>query len=121
MAFPQLHSSLATALLLYFLILAIWGSIIFFRNRDASSSYWGAVSVATYLAVGQAVVGAVLYGMGFAPRDATHLLYGATAILAFPAARLYTQKRSERAQLITITLVAYFLVGVAIRGMTTGR
>ncbi len=121
MAFPQLHSGIANAMLLYFLILAVWGTLTFLRNKPPSSGFWGAITIATYLSVAQAAVGAALYGMGFVPRDPTHLLYGVTAVLGFPAARLYTQKHSDRAQLIAVTLVAFFLVGVAIRGMTTGR
>lgn len=108
-------------MVLYFAIVAVWGAITFFLNRDGSSAFWGSVSIATYVAVAQAILGAMLYGAGAAPRDLTHALYGATSILAFPAARLYTANRSPRAQLITTTLVAFFLVGVSIRGITTGR
>ncbi len=121
MSLPQLHAGLANAMLLYFTSLAFWGAFTFFVNREVSASYWGAVTIATYLAILQAVIGVALLLLVSGPRDSVHFLYGITALLAFPAARLYTANRSPRAQLIILTLVAFFLVGVAIRGIGTGR
>jgi hypothetical protein len=48
------------------------------------------------------------------------VLYGVTAILVLPFAWSYLRDRNQRQALMIYSLLALFIVGLAIRGMSTG-
>jgi hypothetical protein len=48
------------------------------------------------------------------------VLYGVTAAIVLPFLWSYVRDRAPRQGLLLYSLVALFIVGLAIRGMTTG-
>jgi hypothetical protein len=57
---------------------------------------------------------------GSQPSTPVHYLYGLTAILVLPFAWTYLRERDARQALLIYSLLALFVAGLAIRGMTTG-
>jgi hypothetical protein len=49
-----------------------------------------------------------------------HILYGITAAIVMPFVYTYARERNPRQSLAVFSLIALFIGGLAIRGMTTG-
>lgn len=114
------HDRLATTVLLFFLAAGIWGLFEYSRGGALSGSIAGALMVGQGLIVLQGILGMVLFLFGDRPESLIHLLYGFTAVLVLPFVWSYVRDRAPRQGLLMYSLVALFIVGLAIRGMTTG-
>ena len=116
---PQLHDLIARALVLYFALVGLWGLFLTLRRQPANSAFQGALVIALVLGVVQALVGVLLLITGGRPRDDLHYLYGLSIIVALPLVQQYVSKRSV-ARPLAYGLTALFMMGLAIRGCTTG-
>ncbi len=115
-----IHDRLATTVLLFMAALGIWGLVSFMRGESLGGSLSGALVIGQVLIVAQGLFGAVLYLDGFRPSTSVHLLYGATAVVVLPFVWSYVKDRHPRQALLFYSLVALFIAGLAVRGMTTG-
>lgn len=116
-----LHDRLATSMLIFMAVVGIWGLFAFVRGGTLSGSLAGAMVIGQVLIAVQVIAGVGLWLIGARPAETTHLLYGATAILVLPFAWSYLRERDQRQALMWYSLLALFIAGLAIRGMTTGR
>ncbi len=114
------HDRLATTVLLFFLAAGIWGLFEYARGGTLSGNIAGALLLGQGLVMLQGVLGMVLFLFGNRPDDIVHLLYGFTAVLVLPFVWSYFRNRAPRQGLLMYSLVSLFIVGLAIRGMTTG-
>ena len=115
-----LHQGFANALLIYSLFLAIWGLFLYVRGSNPEGGYLGALVILEGLAILQGLVGALLFGQGHRPHDALHFLYGIVAVLTLPTAYFISAGGTERRDSLVFGLATLFMIGVAIRGITTG-
>ena len=115
-----LHQWFARALLIYSILLAAWGLFLYVRGSNPAGGYLGAIVILEGLAIVQGLVGIILLGEGHRPHDALHFLYGIVAVLSLPTAYFMSAAGRERRDSLVFGLAALFMVGVAIRGMTTG-
>jgi hypothetical protein len=118
--FELFHDRLATTIILFFLVAGIWGLIEYARGGAIGGAIAGILVVGQILVIVQGAFGMVLFVWGDRPNDMVHLLYGFTAALVLPFAWSYFRDRSPRQGLLIYSLIALFVVGLAIRGMTTG-
>lgn len=100
--------------------IGVWGLLTFVRGGSLAGSLAGAFIIGQALIVLQVLAGVGLWLAGSAPLESTHFLYGITAILALPFAWTYLRERNIRQALLIYSLLALFIAGLAIRGMTTG-
>jgi hypothetical protein len=114
------HDRLATTIILFFLIAGLWGLLEFARGGQLGGNIAGALIIGQVLIVVQGGLGMVLFLWGDRPENLIHLLYGFTAVLVLPFVWSYVRDRAPRQGLLLYSLVALFIVGLAIRGMTTG-
>ena len=114
------HDRLATTIVMFFLVAGVWGLFEFSRGGQLGGNLAGAFIIGQVLIVLQGVLGMVLFLFGDRPDDLVHLLYGFTAALVLPFAWSYFRDRAPRQGLLIYSLIALFIVGLAIRGMTTG-
>lgn len=114
-----LHDRLATSVMLFWLAVGLWGVFAWLRGGAVSGSYAGALAIGVALVVVQVAAGVGLFLAGARPGQATHYLYGITAILVVPFAWSYLRDRDQRQALMVYALLALFVFGLAIRGMTT--
>jgi hypothetical protein len=114
------HDRLATTVLLFFLVAGVWGLIEYARGGAIGGAIAGILVVGQILVIVQGALGMALFVWGDRPSDMVHLLYGFTAALVLPFAWSYFRDRSPRQGLLIYSLIALFVVGLAIRGMTTG-
>ena len=114
------HDRLATTIILFFLVAGVWGLIEYARGGAIGGAIAGILVVGQILVLVQGALGMVLFVWGDRPSDMVLLLYGFTAALVLPFAWSYFRDRSPRQGLLIYSLIALFVVGLAIRGMTTG-
>lgn len=116
-----IHDRLATTVLLFMLAVGLWGLLSFLRGDSLSGSLAGALVIGQGLVAVQVVFGILLLLKGARAASSVHYLYGATAVLVLPFVWSYVRDRHPRQALLFYSLVALFIVGLAIRGMTTAH
>jgi hypothetical protein len=114
------HDRLATTIILFFVVAGVWGLFEYARGGQLGGNIAGALIIGQVLVVIQGALGMVLFLWGDRPDDMVHLLYGFTAALVLPFAWSYMRDRAPRQGLLIYSLIALFVVGLAIRGMGTG-
>lgn len=114
-----MHDRLSTTVLIFFLVVGLWGLLEFARGGSLGGNISGALVIGQILVVVQGAFGLVLYVDGPRPQDPIHILYGITAALILPFVWSYVRDKAPRQGLLIYSLVALFIFGLAIRGMTT--
>ena len=116
-----LHDRLSLTVMLFWAAVGLWGVVAFLRGGALSGSIAGALAIGQALVIVQVLAGVLLVGLDHRPAEPTHYLYGVTAILVLPFAWSYFRERDQRQALLVYSLLALFVAGLAIRGMTTGQ
>lgn len=114
-----LHDRFAVSVLLFMGAAGIWGLFSYIRGQSLSGSIAGTLVIGEVLIILQVMAGLSLVIGGARPANATHYLYGLSAILSLPFAWSFMRNRDQRQALLIYSLVALFIAGLAIRGMTT--
>ena len=117
----MLHDRLAVTLILFMFVTGVWGVVAYARGGALSGSFSGTLAIGQALIMAQVLAGVALVIVGLRPPDPTHYLYGATAILSLPFVWSYARRRDARQALLMYAIVALFIFGLGVRGITTGR
>ncbi len=115
-----LHQGFARVVLIYTLLVALWGLFLWARGRNPSGSYLGALILDWGVIALQGVIGIILVIQGFRPGQLLHLLYGVAAFLTLPTAYFWSDTGTTRRDSLIFGLAALFLFGLAIRATMTG-
>ncbi|MFN2520847.1 MAG: hypothetical protein ABR525_07375 [Candidatus Limnocylindria bacterium] len=116
--FLSLHGRLATAVVLYLVLLGIWGLALGVRGSGPTPSFYGALVIAEAMAVLQGLLGLPLF-FSRSPANSLHLLYGIALAVALPMAATLVRGRPPRAAAFAFGFIALFAAGLALRGITT--
>jgi hypothetical protein len=114
------HMNWSRVVLIYSVILAAWGLFLWLRGSNPSPAYLGALVIAEGIFIVQGVAGLIVLGTGHRPHDGLHYLYGAVLVLTLPGAYFFGDNAKERRDSLIFGLAGLFLIGIAIRGITTG-
>lgn len=114
----SLHGRAATALVLYYTAVGLWGLFLGVRNMGPTPGFRGAIAIAVVVSVVQGALGFVLF-IQRPPPDLLHVLYGFALALAMPLAASLVRDRTARGQSVALGLAALFTAGLAIRGIIT--
>lgn len=114
-----LHDRLAVSVLLFMAVAGVWGLVSYVRGQQLSSSLAGTLVLGEILIILQVLAGVGLAVAGSRPAGPVHYLYGVTGVLVLPFAWSYLKDRDQRQALLIYSLIALFIAGLAIRGMTT--
>jgi hypothetical protein len=114
----SLHGRAATALVLYYTAVGLWGLFLGVRNSGPTPGFRGAVAIAVIASVVQGVFGLVLI-IQRPPTELLHILYGFALALAMPLAASLVRDRTPRGQSVALGFAALFTAGLAIRGIIT--
>jgi hypothetical protein len=115
----SVHGRVATALVLYYAAVGLWGLWLGFRKVGPTANFRGAIAIAVIASAAQGALGLLVLAFFRPPQDALHLLYGVTLVVAMPLAASLVRDRTARAQSLTLGLAALFTAGLAIRGIIT--
>ena len=114
-----IHELIGTMGLIYTLVLGLWGLVLFFRAQPPTSSYIGALWIATGIFGLQTLVGVILWLLGGQPREWIHYLYGVLAALSTPLAFTITRNRPDRRSSLIYAFFLLFVFVIAIRAYMT--
>lgn len=121
MLINQLHAGLANTVILFLLVCGLWGFVSAFRG-GMNGSLAGALVIGEGLILVQGLLGAVSYLLGYrAAQGGLHILYGLTIAITLPGIYGFTRDRSPESQALWFGGGALFVVGLALRGITTGH
>ncbi|MCX6018338.1 MAG: hypothetical protein NTZ50_07525 [Chloroflexi bacterium] len=115
-ALIKIHGNLATAVILFNLILGVWGLIKYFRRDTVDGNYAGGLALSPILGAVQMLLGLVLIvnGLGGAAR-LVHFLYGVLVVINVPAAFAFTRGRDDRGMLLIYGAVLLFTSACGVR------
>ena len=114
------HGLLARALLLYALVLAVWGTYLYFRRAAVNGGFRASYLILGGLTVVQGIAGAVAFIAGQRPTEILHLVYGVFAVLFVPGMYLYSQGGSKRREAVLLAIGAWVVAIAYFRGIATG-
>jgi hypothetical protein len=117
----QLHAGLANSVILFMVACGLWGFVATFRG-GMNGSLAGALVIGEGLILAQGLLGVVSLVLGYRPVEGgLHFLYGVSMAISLPGIYTYTRGRSSQTQSLWFGAGAFFIAGMAIRGITTGR
>lgn len=116
-----LHGYGARALLVFALALGIWGTYLYFRNRELPGGFRASYLIMAGLTVVQGLIGLVALALGGDPaKGLLHIVYGVFAVIFLPGAYLYAQGGSRRRETLIIAGAAWIVSIAYFRGISTG-
>jgi hypothetical protein len=115
----QLHGLAATALLIYALILGVWGSYRYFRNQALSGGYRASFLVMAGFSAVQGLLGLGAFVLGGRPTELLHIVYGVFAVIFLPGAYLFAHGGSSRREAVILAGAAWIVSIAFFRGIAT--
>ena len=115
-----LHQRFAVALILYAILLGIWGGVQFFRRRAVSAGFRSSYVLMIGLLAIQGLLGVGLLLGQRQPREILHVVYGIFAIVFLPGVYFYAG-RGPRDREAAFMAASCWIVAIAFaRGFATG-
>lgn len=114
-----LHAWLARALILFALVLGIWGTYGFLRRREVGGGFRASFLLMAGLTAIQGLLGAIPLAAGNRPRELLHVVYGIFAVIFLPGVFTYARGAKDREAAFLAAACWVVLVAYA-RGLTTG-
>ena len=115
----SLHGRAATALVLYYTVVGLWGLFLGIRNSGPTPGFRGAIAISVIASIVQGLLGLIVWAFVQPPRDLLHVLYGFALVLAMPLGASLVRDRAPRGQSVALGFAALFTAGLAIRGIIT--
>lgn len=118
-ALGSLHGFAARVLLVYAVVLGIWGTYRYFRNQQLSGGFRASYLIMAGLTAIQGLVGLVTFLLGARPAELLHIVYGIFAVAFLPGMYLYTQGGSRRREAAILAGAAWIVSIAYLRGIAT--
>lgn len=115
-----LHGYGARVLLIYALVLAVWGTYRYFRNQELSGGFRSSFLIMAGLTAVQGLIGLGAFALGGRPIELLHIVYGVFAVIFLPGAYLYAQGGSRRREAVIMAGAAWVVFIAYLRGIATG-
>jgi heme A synthase len=115
-----LHGLGARALLVFAVVLGVWGTYLYFRKQELNGGFRASYLIMGGLMAVQGLVGLVTLVTGGRPHELLHLVYGAFAVLFIPGAYFYAQGGARRREAVILAGAAWVVSIAFFRGIATG-
>jgi FtsH-binding integral membrane protein len=119
-ALVALHGVGARALLIFALVLAVWGTYGYFRKAEVSGGFRSSYLIMAGLTAVQGLVGLAAFAFGGRPTTLLHFVYGVFAVLFLPGAYLYAHGGTRRREALVLAGAAWIVSIAFFRGIATG-
>ncbi len=116
----EIHRVLSNTIVLFFLLLGLWGLFRAIRKNGVEGSYLGAMVIGEILFILQALLGVILVIGGAMPGRTIHFLYGVFALVALPGLFAYLRGDDSNQSQWYYAIATLFLFGVSLRAIGTG-
>ncbi len=116
-----LHRISATALVIFAVVLAVWGTYLYFRRAALNGSFRSSFLIIAGLVAVQGAIGVILLLLGNRPADwPLHIVYGIFAVLFLPGVYRYAQGGTKRREAVFLAGAAWVVAIAFVRGFMTG-
>lgn len=119
MDLKTIHGFLSNAVTIFTALVTLFALLRFFQKQALGGDFWGTVVIGEGLIVVQGLLGIIMLIQGLFPGQWVHILYGAVAMLTWPAAYAYTRNQSQERETLIWLLVSAFLFGISLRARAT--
>jgi heme A synthase len=116
-----LHRVGANALLIFAVVLGVWGTYQYFRRAAVSGGFRSSYLIMAGLTAVQGLLGLGAFALGGRPGgQLLHLVYGVFALLFLPGAYLYAHSGNPRREALILAGAAWIVSVAYFRGIATG-
>jgi hypothetical protein len=115
-----IHAVLARALLLFAVLLGIWGTYLYFRRSAVTGGFRSSFLILAGLIAVQGVAGLIVLAAGQRPTEILHIVYGIFAVLFIPGVYLYAHGGTPRREAVLLAGAAWIVSVAFFRGFATG-
>lgn len=116
-----LHAYGARVLIVFAIVLGLWGAYYYFRNQRLSGGFRSTYLIMAALVPLQGVLGvASLFAGGSAREGILHFVYGVFATLFVPGAYLYSRGTDTRREALILAGASWIVAIAFFRGIATG-
>ena len=116
-----LHAYGARVLIVFAVVLGLWGAYHYFRTRELSGGFRSTYLIMAALTPLQGLLGASALLTGDSPREGIlHMVYGVFATLFVPGAYLYARGSDKRREALVLAGASWIVAIAFFRGIATG-
>ena len=115
-----LHGYGAKVLLIWSIVLAIWGTVQYFRNRPIGGGFRASFLIVAGLTALEGLLGVASFAFGLQPRNLLHVVYGIFALVFIPGAYLYSRGGTQRRESVVLAGACWIVSIAFYRGIATG-
>jgi len=116
-----LHSFGARVLVVFAILLGLWGAYHYFRNQSLSGGFRSTYLIMAGIVPVQGILGVAALFTGGSPREGIlHMVYGVFATLFVPGAYLYTRGNDARREALVLAGASWIVAIAFFRGISTG-
>ena len=120
-AIALVHAYGARVLLLFAILLALWGTVLYIRDQRVSGGFRASFLIMAGVTVLQGLFGLGALALGGRPSEGIlHMVYGAFAVLFLPGAYLYSHGGSDRRETLVLAGACWIVAIAYFRGIATG-
>jgi heme A synthase len=116
-----LHGFGARVLIVFAVVLGIWGAYHYFRSRQLSGAFRSTYLIMAALVPIQGLLGVTaLFVGGQLDRGILHIVYGVFATLFIPGAYVYARGTDKRREALVLAGASWIVAIAFLRGIATG-
>ena len=115
---PTFHKYLGESIAAIFLVLFVWGTIQWIRNKNPGRYFWGLLGLGQVLLGEQILFGVILLATGKS-KALLHYSYGLFAVLVLYAAHRIS-KKLEGVEWAVFAVASAVIFGLLVRAYQTG-
>lgn len=116
-----IHRLGANALLIFAVVLGVWGTYQYFRHSAVSGGFRSSYLIMAGLTAIQGLFGLAAFALGGRPEgQLLHLVYGVFAVVFLPGAYLYAHGGNPRREALILAGAAWIVSVAYFRGIATG-
>ena len=116
-----LHGYGARVLLVFAIVLGLWGAYHYFRTHRLSPGFRSTYVIMAVLTPVQGLLGAATLAAGGSPAEGIlHMVYGAFATLFLPGAYVYSRGGDARREALILAGASWIVAIAYFRGIATG-
>ena len=115
-----LHTLLADALVLYAVVLGIWGTYLYFRREKVTPGFRSSFLGMAGLTVLQSLAGLGTLATGGHLDNPLHVVYGVFSVLFLPGVYVYAHGGTARREAMFLAGACWIVLIAYLRGFATG-
>ena len=119
MSLLTIHDRLWFTAIFYSTLVSLWAFYLAFKRHDLDANFWGALAINEIIFVVQAILGGIVLLQDLQSARWVHYLYVIVGAITLPSIFAYTHGRGTRREASVYGMICLFLVGIAIRAITT--